>query len=64
MVVSAPVKDQAAINIVYGINHDLYGTKEYDIVTAASCTTNCIAPVVKVLHENLGIKHGLSLIHI
>ena len=64
VVVSAPVKDPAAINIVYGINHDLYGAKEYDIVTAASCTTNCIAPVVKVLHENLRIKHGsITTIH-
>ena len=64
VIVSAPVKDPAAINIVYGINHDLYRAKEYDIVTAASCTTHCIAPVVKVLHENLGIKHGsITTIH-
>ena len=64
VIVSAPVKDLAAINIVYGINHDLYRAKEHDIVTAASCTTNCIAPVVKVLHENLGIKHGsITTIH-
>ncbi|MBL6855540.1 MAG: ArsJ-associated glyceraldehyde-3-phosphate dehydrogenase [Rhodobacteraceae bacterium] len=64
VVVSAPVKDPEAVNIVYGINHDLYEETEYDIITAASCTTNCIAPVVKVLHENLGIKHGsMTTIH-
>ncbi len=58
VVVSAPVRDSEALNIVYGVNEYLYDPQKYDIVTAASCTTNCIAPVVKVLHENLGIKHG------
>lgn len=57
VVVSAPVKDGGALNLVYGINHHLYdGTQP--LVTAASCTTNCLAPVVKVIHENLGIRHG------
>ena len=57
VVVSAPVKDEAAANIVYGVNHDVYDGQ--DIVTAASCTTNCLAPVVKVVQEGLRIKHGM-----
>ena len=57
VVVSAPVKDGGALNLVYGVNHHLYdGTQA--LVTAASCTTNCLAPVVKVIHEGLGIRHG------
>ena len=64
VVVSAPVKDGNAANIVYGINEDIYNAAEHRIVTAASCTTNCLAPVVKVVHENLGIKHGsITTIH-
>ena len=64
VVVSAPVKDGGAANIVYGVNHDIYDPDEHRIVTAASCTTNCLAPVVKVLHENIGIKHGsITTIH-
>lgn len=64
VVVSAPVKDDGALNLVYGVNSDLYDPKEHDLVTAASCTTNCLAPVVKVIHENLGIKHGsITTIH-
>ncbi|MEZ5686683.1 MAG: ArsJ-associated glyceraldehyde-3-phosphate dehydrogenase [Paracoccaceae bacterium] len=63
VVVSAPVKDGGALNIVYGVNHDLYDGSQR-LVTAASCTTNCLAPVVKVIHENLGIKHGsITTIH-
>ena len=58
VVVSAPVKGGDAANIVYGVNHDIYDAAKHRIVTAASCTTNCLAPVVKVIHENLGIKHG------
>jgi glyceraldehyde-3-phosphate dehydrogenase (arsenate-transferring) len=57
IVVSAPVKD-GPLNIVMGVNDDLYDPQQYDIVTAASCTTNCIAPVVKIIHEQFGIKHG------
>ncbi|MEM1373591.1 MAG: ArsJ-associated glyceraldehyde-3-phosphate dehydrogenase [Pseudomonadota bacterium] len=64
VVVSAPVKDGDAANIVYGVNHDIYDADKHRIVTAASCTTNCLAPVVKVIHENLGIKHGsITTIH-
>ena len=63
VVVSAPVKDGGALNIVYGVNHHLYDGSQA-LVTAASCTTNCLAPVVKVIHENLGIKHGsITTIH-
>ena len=59
VVVAAPVKDAAALNIVVGVNADRYEPDRHDVVTAASCTTNCLAPVVKVLHEGLGIRHGL-----
>ena len=64
VVVSAPVKDGDTANIVYGVNHDIYEPARHRIVTAASCTTNCLAPVVKVLHEGVGIKHGsITTIH-
>jgi len=64
VVVSAPVKDGPTANIVYGVNHDIYDPAAHRIVTAASCTTNCLAPVVKVLHEEIGIKHGsITTIH-
>jgi len=63
IVVSAPVPEPA-LNIVYGINHRDYDPAQHDIVTAASCTTNCLAPVIKVLNEGLGIKHGcMTTIH-
>ncbi|WP_415403769.1 ArsJ-associated glyceraldehyde-3-phosphate dehydrogenase [Tateyamaria sp. SN3-11] len=62
VVVSAPVKDGDTANIVYGVNNEVYTGQP--IVTAASCTTNCLAPVVKVIHEGLGIKHGsITTIH-
>ena len=64
VVVSAPVKDGPTANIVYGVNHDTYDPDVHSIVTAASCTTNCLAPVVKVVHEKFGIKHGsITTIH-
>jgi len=66
VVVSAPVKDKALniLNIVMGVNDQLYDSNKHNIVTAASCTTNCLAPVVKVIHENLGIIHGsMTTIH-
>ena len=64
VVVSAPVKEEPALNLVYGINHDLYDPARHDLITAASCTTNCLAPVVKVLHEEIGILHGcITTIH-
>ncbi|KUF08857.1 ArsJ-associated glyceraldehyde-3-phosphate dehydrogenase [Pseudoponticoccus marisrubri] len=64
VVVSAPVKDGNAANIVYGVNDAIYDPEAHHIVTAASCTTNCLAPVVKVIHETLGIRHGsITTIH-
>lgn len=63
VVISAPVKDGGALNLVYGVNHQLYDGSQA-LVTAASCTTNCLAPVVKVIHESLGIRHGsITTIH-
>ncbi|KAM3098193.1 ArsJ-associated glyceraldehyde-3-phosphate dehydrogenase [Phormidesmis sp. 146-12] len=63
VIVAAPVK-QGALNIVMGINDHLYQPNEHHLLTAASCTTNCLAPVVKVIHEGLGIKHGvITTIH-
>jgi glyceraldehyde 3-phosphate dehydrogenase len=59
VVVSAPVKDASAANIVFGVNNAAYEPAVHNIITAASCTTNCLAPVVKVVHENIGIKHGM-----
>ncbi len=64
VVVSAPVKEPGVLNVVMGVNHQLYNKDLHPIVTAASCTTNCLAPVVKVIHEKLGIKHGsITTIH-
>jgi len=64
VVVSAPVKDGPTANVVFGVNDDAYDPTLHSIVTAASCTTNCLAPVVKVIHENLRIRHGsITTIH-
>jgi glyceraldehyde 3-phosphate dehydrogenase len=57
VLVAAPVKTDA-LNVVFGVNEHIYEPEQHDIVTAASCTTNCLAPVVKVLHEGIGIEHG------
>ena len=57
VLVAAPVKS-GALNLVVGVNDNLYDPQQHDILTAASCTTNCLAPVVKVLHEGIGIRHG------
>lgn len=57
VIVAAPVKT-GALNVVVGVNDHLYDPAEHDLLTAASCTTNCLAPVVKVIQEGLGIKHG------
>ena len=63
VVVSAPVKD-GTLNIVMGVNEARYRPDVDHIVTAASCTTNCIAPAIKVMHESFGIRHGtLTTIH-
>ena len=62
VIVAAPT--EGALNIVYGINHDRYDPAEHRLLTAASCTTNCLAPVIKVMHEKIGIVHGcMTTIH-
>ncbi|MBF4422681.1 ArsJ-associated glyceraldehyde-3-phosphate dehydrogenase [Vibrio anguillarum] len=58
VVVSAPVKEAGIANIVVGVNDHIFDPQIHQIVTAASCTTNCIAPIVKVIHEQLGIEHS------
>jgi len=58
VIVAAPVKE-GALNVVVGCNDHLYRADEHDILTAASCTTNCIGPVVKVINETFGIRHGM-----
>lgn len=64
VIVAAPVKVGDVLNIVVGINHELYDPAKNKIVTAASCTTNCLAPVVRVIHESIGIRHGqITTIH-
>ena len=64
VVVSAPVKEPGVLNVVLGVNDQLFEPAQHRIVTAASCTTNCLAPVVKVIHEALGIRHGsITTIH-
>ena len=64
VIVAAPVKVGDVLNIVVGVNDHLYDPSKNRIVTAASCTTNCLAPVVKVVHEKIGIKHGqITTIH-
>ncbi|HFD32373.1 MAG TPA: ArsJ-associated glyceraldehyde-3-phosphate dehydrogenase [Gammaproteobacteria bacterium] len=62
VIVAAPV--EGGLNIVYGVNDDLYDPQQHHLLTAASCTTNCLAPVIKILHEKVGIKHGcMTTIH-
>ena len=62
VIVAAPT--EGALNIVYGINDDQYDPATHHLLTAASCTTNCLAPVVKVMHEKIGILHGcMTTIH-
>ncbi|MGF1548269.1 MAG: ArsJ-associated glyceraldehyde-3-phosphate dehydrogenase [Thiotrichales bacterium] len=62
VIVAAPT--DGALNIVYGINDHAYDPTMHHLVTAASCTTNCLAPVVKVMHEQIGIRHGtMTTIH-
>ncbi len=64
VVVAAPVKTSGVLNVVMGVNHDQYDPRRDRLVTAASCTTNCLAPVVKVIHESIGIRHGqITTIH-
>ena len=64
VIVAAPVKEEGALNVVVGVNDKLYDPARHKLLTAASCTTNCLAPVVKVIHEAIGIRHGqITTIH-
>ena len=64
VVVTSPIKEENVLNVVMGVNHQAYDPSKHLIVTAASCTTNCLAPIVKVIHKQLGIKHGsMTTIH-
>lgn len=64
VIVAAPVKNPSVLNVVVGVNEHLYEPASHPIVTAASCTTNCLAPMVKVVHEAIGIRHGqITTIH-
>ena len=64
VIVAAPVKGGDALNLVMGVNYGLYDPQKHRLLTAASCTTNCLAPIVKVIHEGLGIEHGaITTVH-
>ncbi|KAA2285733.1 ArsJ-associated glyceraldehyde-3-phosphate dehydrogenase [Arenimonas fontis] len=64
VVVTAPVKEPGVLNVVMGVNDHLFDPAGHRIVTAASCTTNCLAPIVKVIHEGLGVRHGsITTVH-
>ena len=63
-VVSAPIKVPEVLNVVMGVNHTLFDPARHPIVTAASCTTNCIAPAIQVIHDQFKIKHGsITTVH-
>jgi glyceraldehyde 3-phosphate dehydrogenase len=64
VVVTAPVKEAGALDVVVGVNHERFDPAVHRVVSAASCTTNCLAPLVKVLHEGIGIRHGsITTVH-
>ena len=64
VIVACPVKGEEVLNVVYGVNHQQIDPTRHRILTAASCTTNCLAPMVKVVHETFGIVHGsMTTIH-
>lgn len=64
VVVSAPIKEAGVLNVIMGVNDEAFDPGKHRIVTAASCTTNCLAPVVKVIHETFGIRHGsMTTVH-
>jgi glyceraldehyde 3-phosphate dehydrogenase len=58
VVISAPA-DGADVTLCLGVNHKMYDPKKHDVISNASCTTNCLAPIGKVLHESFGVAHGL-----
>ncbi len=59
VIVSAPCKDKADATLCIGVNHTTYNSKKMDVISNASCTTNCLAPMAKVLDDSFGIEHGL-----
>lgn len=61
VLVSGPAEKGADITMVYGINHEAYDASKHFVVSNASCTTNCLAPLAKVLNENFGIEHGTMM---
>ena len=64
VVVSAPIKVPEVLNVVMGVNQTLFSAEKHPVVTAASCTTNCIAPAIQVIHETFGIRHGsITTVH-
>ncbi len=64
VIISAPVMTDNVLNVVMGVNQDSYVPAKHKLLTAASCTTNCLAPVVKIIHENFTIRHGqMTTIH-
>ncbi len=64
VIISAPCKDDPDATLVLGVNEEIYDPENHHVVSNASCTTNCIAPLTKVLHEAFGIKHGfMTTIH-
>lgn len=64
VIVAAPINEPEVLNVVVGVNDNLYDKNQHNIITAASCTTNCLAPIIKVIHENIGILHGtITTIH-
>ena len=64
VIVSAPIKEKEVANLVYGVNHEVYNPKKHKVITASSCTTNCLAPIIEVIHNNIGIVHGsITTIH-
>lgn len=64
VVVSAPIKEAGVLNVVMGVNEHLFQPEQHRIVTAASCTTNCLAPVVKVMLDHFGVRHAsMTTIH-
>jgi glyceraldehyde 3-phosphate dehydrogenase len=64
VIITAPADEAADATIVVGVNHDVYDAQKHDIISAASCTTNCLAPVVHVLNKNFGVQNGsLTTVH-
>ncbi|HWU43193.1 MAG TPA: type I glyceraldehyde-3-phosphate dehydrogenase [Bdellovibrio sp.] len=64
VLVSGPAEKGADLTVVYGINHEMYDPAKHQVVSNASCTTNCLAPLVKVLNETFGVEYGtMTTVH-